>query len=153
MNVRLITAQETLPLRHEVLKPFLQLHECLNPGDTHLETFHLGVFENSLLVCVGSFEPALHPEFPTARKSFRLRGMATHPSFQGKGYGKVLLQQALVILKAQEVDFFWCNARIKAFGFYQNLGMQFHGDLFEIDRIGPHKVMYLWLDQDQISPS
>lgn len=151
MDIRFITAETTLPLRQKVLKPFLQLPECLNPGDQNPDTFHLGVFENSQLVCIGSFEPENHPLFTQAHKGYRLRGMATDISFQGRGYGQQLLLKAFEILRAKQVDFFWCNARIKAIPFYENLGLRTLGDYFEIERIGPHKLMYKWLDQDRNS--
>lgn len=153
MEIRQIDSKATLPLRQEVLKPFLPIEECANPGDINPDTFHLGLFDANELVCVGSFEPEAHPDFMEAKKSFRLRGMATSPHHQGKGYGQLLLLKAFNLLQKKQVDFFWCNARIKAFGFYEQLGLKHHGELFEISKIGEHRMMYKWLDQDQINPS
>jgi ribosomal protein S18 acetylase RimI-like enzyme len=69
--------------------------------------------------------------------------MATATKYQGKGFGNRLLNFAIVYLKGQKVNYLWCNAREKAFKFYQSLGFEFISDSFEIPEIGAHRVMYL----------
>ena len=71
-----------------------------------------------------------------------MRGMATSDSAQGKGYGKLLLQEAEAILKSNDVDIIWCNARLVAIDFYKKMGYQVMSDVFEAPQIGPHYVMY-----------
>lgn len=140
-KITLITPAETLFLRQRVLKPFLSLEECVIPGDDFETTFHWGLFIKDRLVSVATFMGEDHPDFHFS-KSFRLRGMATDPEFAGKGLGSLLLKEAEQDLLKHDLDFLWFNARIKAFPFYERLGFKYHGDIFEIDRIGPHKVMY-----------
>lgn len=141
MQFRSATLQEILPLRHKVLKPFLELTECINDKDSLADTFHFAVWEDDHVICVGSWEQDTHPEFP-AKKSYRLRGMATDPHHQGRGAGQLLLHESLKFLESQGCDFVWANARIKAFPFYEKLNFKFYGELFEIPKIGPHKVIY-----------
>jgi GNAT superfamily N-acetyltransferase len=140
-QIKKITAPETLPLRQKVLKPFLSLDECIMPGDELKTTVHWGFFLQNTLVSVATIMFEKHPDF-SFEKSFRLRGMATDLSLAGQGLGSRLLKVAEDDLIKQGIEFLWFNARIKAFPFYERLGFQYHGELFEIDRIGPHKVMY-----------
>jgi ribosomal protein S18 acetylase RimI-like enzyme len=69
--------------------------------------------------------------------------MATAHAEQGKGYGNKLVNFAIVYLRGKGVNYIWCNARQKAFNFYQSLGFEFISETFDIPGIGPHKVMYL----------
>lgn len=140
-TIRKITTEETLSLRQKVLKPFLSLPECIMPGDELETTTHWGFFLKDDLVSVATMMIEKHPDFSYA-KSYRLRGMATDLNFAGQGLGSRLLKDVEQELIQQGMEFLWFNARIKAFPFYERLGFQFHGELFEIDRIGPHKVMY-----------
>lgn len=139
--VKQINPQDTLPLRQKVLKPFLRLSECLNDKDLLTDTYHFGIFKDSSLLCICSWEKENHPDFPSIQQ-YRLRGMATDQNSQGLGLGKLLITETLMFLKERGCDFVWANARIKAFSFYEKLGFNFHGELFELPRIGPHKVIY-----------
>jgi len=143
-HISKIPTAYTLPLRQKVLKPFLHADDCVNPGDDAPTTFHLGLFHERKLVTICTFVSEPSPIF-NAGNPFRLRGMATDPNYHGQGFGQVLLQHGMVLLKQQYCDLVWCNARIKAFGFYEKMGFRFHGPLFEMDRIGAHKVMYKYL--------
>jgi len=76
---------------------------------------------------------------------YRLRGMATHPEWRGRGIGSQLLTAAMAYLTERYADYLWCNARRVAYDFYLHLGFDFVSDEFEIPGIGPHRVMYLKL--------
>ena len=66
--------------------------------------------------------------------------MATEPSEQGKGYGKMVLNDVIAYLsKETESEILWCNARTTAFGFYEKMGFNIVGDEFDIPNLGPHK--------------
>lgn len=140
-DIRLIPTEETLHLRQKVLKPFLSEPECVNPGDELASTYHLGLFHGERLVSTSTFIQEEFAEIP-AQLPYRLRGMATDPDFQGQGRGQLLLRQGVEFLRAKNCDLLWFNARIKAFLFYEKLDFLYHGPLFDIPRIGPHKVMY-----------
>lgn len=145
LEIKQISTEETLDLRRRVLKPFLTESECINPGDELTSTFHYGLFLNHKLVTIATFVQEAHPEFRSALP-YRLRGMATDREHHQKGYGKAVLMHGLRELKKINCDFIWFNARVVAFPFYEKLGFMFHGPLFDLKDIGPHKVMYKYLD-------
>lgn len=140
-DVRLIAPHEVLPLRKKVLKPFLSEEECVNPGDDAVTTYHLGLFHSNQLVSISTYMLESHPDF-SAGFPYRLRGMATDETFRGQGFGQILLRHGIEFLKEKRCDLLWFNARIKAFPFYERLGFYYHGPLFEMKDIGPHKTMY-----------
>jgi len=140
-EIRAIKTRDTLGLRKSVLKPFLTEEECINPGDDLPTTFHYGLFRDENLITIATVIREGHPDFP-AVLPYRLRGMATDPHYHGQGFGKELLSHSIKQLEKNGCDFLWFNARIKAFPFYERLGCQHHGPLFELKDIGPHKVMY-----------
>jgi GNAT superfamily N-acetyltransferase len=141
VEIRRITYQETLPLRKKILKPFLSENECVNPGDELPTTYHLGLFYNNHLVSISTFLLESHPDF-SAGHPYRLRGMATDVRYQGHGFGQMVLRHGVELIKEKRADFLWFNARQKAFSFYEKLGFRYHGPMFDLKDIGPHKVMY-----------
>lgn len=146
IQIESISVDELLPLRARVLRPGQETEKAENPFDRNPETLHLGLYLETKLVCVATFHLENHKELP-AQKAYRLRGMATDEKHQGKGLGKKILCFAIDELKKRKCDLLWCNARVIAFPFYLKLGLQFHGELFEIPEIGPHKVMYKYLNE------
>lgn len=140
-KIDLITTEQTLDLRHKILKPFLSKKDCVNPEDFFPTTHHFGLFYNDRLISIATIFPEsnknLNCGFP-----YRLRGMATGTNYQGQGFGGALLMSVIDFLKDRRCDLLWCNARFKAFPFYKSSGFQFQGEMFELPEIGPHKVMY-----------
>jgi len=74
------------------------------------------------LICVASIY--IH------NKSARLRKFATYAEHQGKGYGSTMLTHILSLLKKQNIEYFWCDARQTATHFYQRFGLKTEGTLF-----------------------
>ncbi len=144
IQVRLISAAEALPLRAQVLRPGQPLQNAVLPHDQREDTFHVGAFSNGHLVCVATFHEDVFPELK-AERPYRLRGMGTNTAFHGQGLGRMVLEYGLQILRERGCDLMWCNAREAAFPFYERLGLQYLGDMFDITGIGPHKVMYIYL--------
>ena len=138
IEVRQIDVEETYPLRQEVLRKGMTL-SCKMGGDYEKGTFHLGVFEDGHLVCIASFMVNSHPGFEGSH--YQLRGMATADHKRGKGYGKMILEEALKELKKRGTSLLWCNAREVALDFYRKLGFQILGEAFEVDQVGTHFVM------------
>ena len=134
-----IKAEQTYPIRKSVLREGMTLSHQMN-GDHESSTLHLGLFDEDRLVCVGSFMKAAKSNFKGHQ--YQLRGMASSKGSQGKGYGKELLQKAEELLKEKNVDVLWCNARVVAIDFYSKLGYEFFGDIFEVNEVGPHFVMF-----------
>ena len=144
-QVAQISAKETLSLRQQVLKPFLHADDCGNEGDDAPTTFHLGLYQAKKLITICTFLNEPHKNF-AAGNPYRLRGMATAPNYQGQAFGQILLENAIAILRQKQCDLLWCNARQRAFKFYEKMGFFYQGEFFDLDRIGPHKVMYKYLN-------
>lgn len=143
-HISKIPTEYTLPLRQKVLKPFLHVDECVNPGDNDPTSFHLGLFHERKLVSICTFVTEPHQSF-YAGNPHRLRGMATDQNYRGQGLGQILLQHGTNVLRQKRCDLLWCNARQRAFSFYEKMGFFYVGPSFELPQIGPHKVMYKYL--------
>lgn len=137
--VKQINTEQTYFLRKEILRKNIDLpHEF--DGDFDSTTFHLGAFYDDNLVGVATFvEKSV--DFLKG-KQYQLRGMATATEVRGLGCGKTIIQEAISILLAQNIDYLWCNARKEAVGFYQKLGFEIYGSPFNLPLIGIHFIMY-----------
>ena len=82
----------------------------------------------------------MHPDLQ-AGMHYRLRGMATLPEFRNNHAGSSLIQKAEQILQERQANMLWCNGRITVADYYKRLGFQEHGEIFEIEPIGLHKVL------------
>jgi len=150
-TVRFINKEDSWPLREKILRPGRPADESRFACDENPLTFHVGVFVNQNLMTVSTFAPeappqsllALSEEFlEESLNAYRLRGMATDMNFQGQGAGAKAIAFAEVELQRRHCQMLWFNAREGAFTFYEKLGFQYHGEMFELPHIGPHKVMY-----------
>jgi GNAT superfamily N-acetyltransferase len=145
MEVLRIKSIDTYAIRHKMLRPSGTVEDCMFQGDNDELTFHLGAFVDKKLVSVASFYFEKHPSFPETYQ-YRLRGMATLPEFQGHGLSSALLRTAFPVIKQNQCNILWCNAREKAMGFYTKVGFVAHGELFTIQNIGKHMLMSIKLD-------
>ena len=138
---KLVAAEEIRSLRHKMLRQGQNFSTTSYDRDNEKDTFHLGVvLENNIVSC-STFYPEQTDKIPS-KNAYRLRGMATDSSYLRKGYGDQIMQEAFQILKSKECDLLWCNARLIAVPFYQSVGFQEVGELFDISEIGPHYYMY-----------
>ncbi len=152
-----ITYHQTLDLRARVLRSGQPPAEYVNPGDLRAGSFHLGAFHGRELVGTASFEIESHPSIPGDGEIYRLRGMATEPSVRRQGAGRALVQAGEKLILQRQLNagappaglgnLLWFNARVVAFPFYESLGFKYWGEVFEVPRTGPHKVMYKYLRQ------
>ncbi len=117
MDIRTITYDEALPIRHEVLWPNKPLLFCKVDGDESAK--HYGVYVDDKLVSVAS----VYMEGRVAR----LRKFATLVAFQRRGIGSTLITFIVSELENNNVASFWCDARKTAVGFYKKLGMEKQG--------------------------
>ena len=120
MDIRRISWEETIPLRHQVLWPNKKIEYCYVEGDQ--TAWHYGVFELEKLVSVASIFPE--------NKSARLRKFATAENYQGQGIGTAVIKHIISELKSKEVTEFWCDARESAIGFYERFEMRVEGEKF-----------------------
>lgn len=120
MQIRLISPEATLPIRHSVLWPSKPIEFCQVKEDGSGN--HFGVFENDVLLCVASI-------FITGAEA-RLRKFATLHEHQGKGFGTRMIEYIIEYLKQKGVTYFWCDARESAQDFYARFDMQKRGERF-----------------------
>jgi len=119
-SIKPITAEATLPLRHQVLWPDHPMEHSKVEGDGN--ALHFGGFVGANLICVASlFQDG---------SSIRLRKFATDPGYQGRGYGTLMLQHLLQIAKATDAQIFWFDARETALPFYERNGYTPEGERF-----------------------
>ncbi|CAM4191419.1 acetyltransferase [Bacillus luti] len=141
ITVKHIDGSETYVLRQKILRPSQTLAACKYSSDYEADTFHLGAFSNDELISIASFSKEIYPDLP-AGSHYRLRGMATLPNFRNKRAGSSLIHEAETILQERNANILWCNGRITVADYYKRLGFHEHGEIFEIEPIGLHKVLY-----------
>lgn len=141
IEIRPITAADTLPLRHAILRAGLPRETAIFPNDDAASSRHFGAFVDGALVGVATihFSPLLdQPDFDPA---YQVRGMATAPEMQGRGAGGALLEACAAAAREAGAQWLWCNARTPALGFYARYGFKTQGGVFDIPTAGPHVRM------------
>ena len=140
-----LDAERVRPLRTQILRPhFDEGRLCEFEQDDHQDTVHFGLVDAvGRVVAVATFFPQPCPEKPRPQ-ALRLRGMCVEPVLQGMGLGERLLEAALGRLAVQfpSAEVVWCNARVSAAPFYEKMGFERIGQVFDVDPIGPHVVMW-----------
>ncbi len=120
MDIRRISASETLPIRHQVLWPNLPIEDCILSDDN--DGHHFGGFIEKKLICVASvFE---------SENNLRLRKFAVIPKAQGKGCGTQMLQHICSATYNKSVYYLWLDARISTIPFYKRLKFEEIGSRF-----------------------
>ena len=130
MEIRNISWEQTIPLRHRILWPMKPPEYCHVEGDQ--DALHFGAFTNNELVCVASV-------YLKSDKA-RLRKFATKADCQGQGIGSKMLESIIQSLKNTEVKVFWCDARESALSFYQRFGMLQYGERFYKEDVSYFKM-------------
>lgn len=141
MNIRHITPEETFDVRHPVLRAGKPRESCAMEGDHDDTTIHLGAWSGGILVGVLSIFEKRHPLFDDARQ-FQFRGMAVLDQFRRRGFGNALIREAELHCGNTGASRIWFNARAGAVPFYLAEGYLREGDVFDIEGIGPHYIMY-----------
>jgi ribosomal protein S18 acetylase RimI-like enzyme len=76
---------------------------------------HFGLFESGRLVtCVIAA--------PVSDVEAKIRQMAVAPESQGRGQGRLILEQLESMLADRGISHLWMHARKEAIGFYEKLG-------------------------------
>lgn len=120
MEIKPLTWQQTIPIRHQVLWPNECPSYCQVEGDD--QALHFGVFLHGELSCVASIY--------LNNQSARLRKFATLPTCQGKGVGSCMLNYLIDRLTELDVNYFWFDARESAMAFYNRFGFKAEGQRF-----------------------
>ena len=141
MEIKKITAFETIIVRHPVLRPGRPIESCHFDGDDLPTTSHFGLyFENQLAGVISAFK-AQNKLF-TEENQYQIRGMAVLSEFQKKGFGEALLEYCENEIRLKSGNLIWFNARKTAIGFYEKSGYGILGDSFEIPDVGPHYILF-----------
>jgi GNAT superfamily N-acetyltransferase len=143
LDVRQISAEETYPMRLEILRPGHPIEDAMFPGDLEESTAHFGAYSDDQLVGIVSIYRAPFPVYPEIANAWQLRGMATLPSVRGQGFGRALMIACLTRARMEGASLLWCNARTPALGFYRKYGLQEVGEEFQIEDAGPHYRMWI----------
>ncbi len=142
LEIRPITAAETLDLRHTILRAGLPRETAIFPGDDAPSSRHFGAFRDGLLVGVATMHYVPLLDQPDHEGSaFQVRGMATAEEVRGTGAGSALLAECIAEARRAGVNWLWCNARTPALGFYARHGFKIQGGVFDIPTAGPHVRM------------
>ena len=140
MQIKAITAADTLMLRQQILRPGGELTDCQFPGDTDRSTQHIGAYLKGDLVGIVSVYARACKEL--GENGFQLRAMAVSEAARGKQVGLKLLGAAEEAAFAAGADYIWANARASALGFYEKADYQVLGDEFMIEGVGAHFLVY-----------
>ncbi|RKR80247.1 acetyltransferase (GNAT) family protein [Mucilaginibacter gracilis] len=135
LHIEQITPQLTWRLRHEVLYPDIPIYKMWMDEDD--DGYHFGAFTESELVAVVSLF--------SKGSDFQFRKFAVHPSVQGRGMGKALLNYVIAFAKAEGAQRLWCNARLPAIGFYLKSGFKQTGETFSKNGFD-YEIMELMLN-------
>ncbi len=141
MIIKSVKPKQIYSLRSLVLRPGKPIKTTFYDKDYEKSTIHFGAFLKSRIISIATFYPETLEGFNNYH-SYRLRGMATHPSFQKRGFGQKILEYSFIFLKNINCDLIWCKARIIAVPFYEKLKYKIIGESYQIDDIGEHFTMY-----------
>ncbi|WP_299295874.1 GNAT family N-acetyltransferase [uncultured Tateyamaria sp.] len=106
------TADSVLKVRQANLWPERPLSHVRVPGDD--TALHLGVRHTDELVGVASFF--------VDGSAAQLRKLAVDARHRGQGLGAALVLQGAAQMRDKNLGTLWCDARVTALPFYQNLG-------------------------------
>jgi len=141
-EIRPISAEETLDLRHAILRAGRPRETAIFAGDDAQASRHFGAFRDGQLIGVATMHYVPLLDQPDHEGSaFQLRGMATAEEARGHGVGSALLTACVEEAKRAGANWIWCNARTPAAGFYSRQGFKVQGGIFDIPTAGPHYRM------------
>ena len=139
-------------VRYEVLWPHLKSAEDARIDIDESEgAIHLAGMMGEAVVGVASLFLQKCDRFSgffEGEKVYRLRAMGVLAHVRGNGVGEAIINEAVRILKGEEVEVIWCDAREVAWGFYKRCGFAFVADkegvecdAYTVPNIGLHKMM------------
>jgi GNAT superfamily N-acetyltransferase len=135
-----ISVEETIIVRHPVLRKGMPIETCQFDGDDLTTTIHFGFFENNLLIGVISLFKQKNGTF-IDKEQFQIRGMAVLENHQKKGIGQALINHCENYVLSKKNSLIWFNARVNAVPFYEKMGYCKVGVPFDIEPIGTHFLM------------
>lgn len=143
--IRVISPDAQHPLRIAILGQGSIEEPPIKPGDDAIETCHVGIYLDDVLVSIASLYQEACPDDPQPG-DWRLRGMATLPEYEGKGYGRLALLHCIDHARKYGGQRIWCNARENALGFYQRMDFEVLGGPYSVDGKHQHWLLALELN-------
>ncbi|OCH92826.1 acyl-CoA N-acyltransferase, partial [Obba rivulosa] len=137
VQIRKITAEQTVPLRHSVLWPNHPVSHVLLPDDA--AGLHLGAFlpsEDAPVAVVSVFKEPIPQsgKVDTLLQAARFRKLACDPAHRRRGIGSKLLEHVFSLAQSElGCDVVWCDARVSTQGWYERKGMCPFGEIFYKD--------------------
>ncbi|KAL4247911.1 hypothetical protein ABKN59_006779 [Abortiporus biennis] len=134
VDIRRISVEQTIPLRHSILWPEKPVEYIRLPEDD--SGHHYGAFlpssSDPVAVISVFIEPLPHDSVNLAA---RFRKFACDPNHRNQGIGSALLQHVfLVASKDLQCSAVWCDGRLSTAGWYERRGMfRFGGNFFKGD--------------------
>ena len=110
----------------------------VNASDADPATRHTGIRIGTELAAVATLTRDASPR-NSFRPAWRIRGMATRPEHQGRGYGRLLLAEAFEHVAGHGGGLLWGNLRLAAVPFYRRHGFTVQDDVFRTDIGVPHR--------------
>lgn len=142
VQIRSICLWQARSIRLEVLRPHGPESDVAYPGDACETAQHFGAFAGDRLIGVATFLPEPCPEDAEA-DAWRLRGMATLQSAQGRGVGGRILTHGIERVGRLGATLIWCYGRTSARAFYERHGFRQRGREFALPHSGPHYLFVL----------
>ena len=138
-DIRPIAPQDTLPLRHALLRPHLTKEACVYPGDDDGTTVHLGAFMSDGLCGIVTL---YREDLPNERGTgYRFRALAIVENLRGQGHGSTLLEAVEDLARQRGADYLWANARVPVLEFYRKSGYAVGDEEFIVEGVGPHRIV------------
>lgn len=119
IRIKVFVEEQNVPLEEE--------HDAYDETATHF-----GVFIDQLLVGTG--------RLVLQNDTGKIGRIAILPDYRGKGLGSGLIRSIIALGQDRGLEKFVLGAQLQALKFYQNLGFEAEGDVFQDGGL-PHKTM------------
>ena len=144
IQIKIINSYELHDIRSKVLRNGLDPTMCTFEGDTRINSFHIGAFNNNKILGGVSLIKNNCDENGEVG-CFQLRGLCIYNEFQNHGIGTKIIHKIENIITEMNIKYVWMNARESAVKFYLNLGYTNSNKSKIIGNIGLHYMLYKYL--------
>ena len=144
IQIKIINSYELHDIRSKVLRNGLDPKMCTFEGDTRINSFHIGAFNNNKILGGVSLIKNNCDENGEVG-CFQLRGLCVYNEFQNHGIGTKIIHKIENIITEMNIKYVWMNARESAVKFYLNLGYTNSNKSKIIGNIGLHYMLYKYL--------
>ncbi|WP_421119876.1 GNAT family N-acetyltransferase [Aquihabitans daechungensis] len=133
LAIRSISAEETYPLRREVLRDGRSAPPVYASGDSHIDAIHLlAIVDGVSAGVVSTYPAAIDPRFiDPSQSSWVLVGMAVREHFRGCGVGGCLMDRLVESVEVRGGTTLWARVRDVAIPFYRRHLFVVSGDGYE----------------------